>query len=297
MSLPTATVLRTDLVVCFEQMIAQLDSCCAQIRQDQLLPAWVSLTETETTNQRDRRAKAIQLYRALWYEQGQDGRETLTCPGIIGVSPETLAAAQACNRAKDTFKATVLALKALGRLEMNAAMADLQRRQEAVAAALRRMGAARLNLKQAYRHLPLLERRPVKIGFTWSKQGRVIQRLSTAAARRLLEQRIETPQTRLELQWLAGIPAEEPLARIRSVCPHLRANIVFPETQEGLQRRLMQAPLPILIPLAPGESLPEFVPVSADPPLNLRLRRADVKIEDAPFLPSVRIHRYRLSPR
>jgi hypothetical protein len=60
------------------------------------------------------------------------------------------------------------------------------------------MGAARLNLKQAYRHIPLLERCPIKIGFTWSKQGRVIQRTSVAAARRLLEQRVETPQIRLK---------------------------------------------------------------------------------------------------
>lgn len=294
----SAISLRTELLISFETLLEHLNTFCASIRRNLELPAWVSRTESELAEGLDVRTKAIRLYRALWYEENQDGRETLTCPGIVGADPDALAAAHACNVAKNGFKTAVLALKALGRVEANAAMADLHRRQETVALAMRRMGAARLNLKQAYRHVPLLERRPLKIGFTWSKQGRVIQRTSVAAARRLLEQRVETPQIRLELQRLAEIRGDEMLARIRSVCPHLRANIVF-AASEGLevQRRLMQAPLPILVPLRLGESLPEFVAVAPEPPIGSRLRRADVRIEDEPLLPSIRVHRYRVSYR
>ncbi|MDS4071416.1 MAG: hypothetical protein RKO24_17545 [Candidatus Competibacter sp.] len=291
----SSLALRVALLDSFETLRAQLDAVCSAVRRDEVLPAWVSRTEAEQTENLDMRLKAIQLYRALWYEDGRDGRETLTCPGIVGASLDTLAAARACNAAKDAFKAAILALKALGRVEASAAMADLHRRREPVAAAMRRMGAARLNLKQAYRHIPLLEERPIKIGFTWSRQGRVIQRTSMAAARRMLEQRVETPQILLELQRLAEIRGDEILARIRGVCPHLRANIVFPARDDsGVRRRLMQAPLPILVSLRRGEFLPEFVPVAPEPPVSLRLRRADVRIEDEPFLPSVRIHRYRL---
>lgn len=295
MQTPSTVVQRVELLGRFEALLAQLDTFCAAVRQDVDLPVWVSRTEAELAGNLDMRFKAIQIYRALWYEDSQDGRETLTCPGIVGASPATLEAARACNSAKDEFKAAVLALKALSRVEAHTAMADLHRRWETVAAAMRRMGAARLNLKQAYRHIPLLEQRPVKIGFTWSKQGRVIQRTTVAAARRLLEQRVETPQTRLELQRLAEIRDLEMLARVRGVCPHLRANLVF-AVEEGsstVQRRLMQAPLPILVPLRRGERLPEFVAVAPDPPTAPRLRRADIRIEDEPFLPSVRIHRYR----
>lgn len=291
---PSPVTVRMDLLASFEAMLAQLDTFCMAVRQDGALPAWVSRTEMELVENLDMRLKAIQLYRALWYEDSQDGRETLTCPGIVGVSLETLTAAHVCNAAKDEFKATVLALKGLNRAEMNDAMADLHRRWETVAVAMRRMGAARLNLKQAYRHIPLLERRPLKIGFTWSKQGRVIQRTSVAEARRLLEQRVETPQVRLELRRLAEIGGDEPLARVRGVCPHLRANIVFAELERGcVSRRLMQTPLPILVPLRRDERLPEFVAVALEPPLNPRLRRADVRIEDEPFLPSIRVYRYR----
>ncbi|MFO1421289.1 MAG: hypothetical protein U1F59_10245 [Candidatus Competibacteraceae bacterium] len=294
----SSLALRVALLDSFETLRAQLDAVCSAVRRDEVLPAWVSRTEAEQIENLDMRLKAVQLYRALWYEDGRDGRETLTCPGIVGASLDTLAAARACNAAKDAFKAAILVLKALGRVEANAAMADLHRRQEPLAAAMRRMGAARLNLKQAYRHIPLLEERPIKIGFTWSRQGRVIQRTSMAAARRMLEQRVETPQVLLELQRLAEIRGDEILARIRGVCPHLRANIVFPARDDsGVRRRLMQAPLPILVSLRKGEFLPEFVPVAPDPPLNPRLRRADVRIEDEPFLPSVRIHRYRLPYR
>ena len=228
----------------------------------------------------------------------RDGRETLTCPGIVGASPETLIAAQTCNTAKDAFKTAVLALKTLGRIEMKAAMTDLHRRQESITVAMRRMGAARLNLKQAYRHIPLLVERPLKIGFTWSRQGRVIQRTRLADVRRLLEQRVETPQVLLERQRLAELSSDEVLAQVRSGCLHLRANLVFAATEgSGVRRRLMQTPLPIVTPLQPSQSLPEFVPVLAEPPVSLRLRRADVRIEDEPFLPSVRVHRYRLPYR
>ena len=293
-----SAIARINLLAGFENLLAQIDALCIAVRQDSTLPAWVSRTEAELMENLDVRSKAIQIYRALWYEDSQDGRETVTCPGIVGVSSATLAVAHACNIAKDEFKNSVLALKSLGRTEVRGLMDDLHRRWDMVATAMRRMGAARLNLKQAYRHIPFLERRPLKIGFTWSKQGRVIQRTSVAAARCLLEQRVETAQTRLELRRLLEIDKNEPLARVRRVCPHLRANIVFPELEHGqVLRRLMQAPIPILVPLQYGERLPEFVAVTPDPPVSLRLRRADVRIEDEPFLPSVQLYRYRGSYR
>ena len=291
--MPDPSILHATLMESFKELLTCLDTFCALVRRDAALPIWVSRSEAELLENLDMRAKAIQLYRALWYEDDQDGRETLTCAGIVGAEPETLKAAHRCNTAKDAFKAAVLALKALRRSEATAALADLHHRQTPVAAAMRRMGAARLNLKQAYRHIPLLNQRPLKIGFTWSKQGRVIQRTSVAAARRLLEQRVETPQTLLELQRLTSISEEEVLARVRRVCPHLRANIVFAVSEDSdVRRRLMQTPLPILVPLQRSERLPDFVPVAPEPLDAPRLRRADVRIEDEPFLPSVRIHRY-----
>ncbi len=297
----SVAALHSELFIRFEAMLTLLDTCCVQILSDEKLLAWVLLTEEESESMVSMRNKAVRLYSSIWYEDDRDGRETITCPGIVGASPETLAAANACNIAKDAFKMAVLDLKALGRLEANLIIADLQHRQEFVATAMRSIGAARLNLKQAYRHIPILEKRPLKIGFTWSKNGRVIQRMNRTTVKRLLEQRVETPQTRLELQLLSELHDSEALARIRSICPHLRANIVFSgcnnDVNGTIQRRLMQTPLPILVPLLPGEMLPEFVPITTEPQIRPRMRRADIKIEDKPFLPSVRVHRYRVPYR
>lgn len=285
--------LRITLFESFSNLLSAVNEFCLSLGRNQVLPVWVSRTPLEVGTDLPMRAKAIKLYQALWYEDGQDGRDTLTCPGIIGADNETLGLAKACNEAKDTFKQAVLALKKLPKADMDRLMEDLHQRDETVATAMKRMGAARLNLKQAYRHIPVLDKRPIKIGFTWSKQGRTIQRTTVQEARRLLERRRETPQTRLELERLAPIANTEILARVRRVCPHLRANLVFQTPDNEIQRRLMQAPLPILVPLQPGEQLPEFVPIAPDPPSSQRLQRSDVRIEEEVFLPSIRVHRYR----
>lgn len=295
--IPDPALLRVDLLESFERLLATLTAFCTVLRDDSTQPAWVYRTDQEVRDGLAVRLKAVELYQSLWYEDGQDGRDTLTCPGIIGASPPVLAAADEVNAAKDTFKVAVLALKRLSKPTARELMNDLHRRDAAVATAMRRLGAARLNLKQAYRQIPRLDRRPLKIGFTWSKQGRAIQRTSVAEARRLLQQRRPTPQIALELQWLAALPEQEGLARMRRICPHLRANLVFEGADGSVQRRLMQTPLPILVPLAPGEQLPDFVPIAPEPIGSLRLQRSDVRIEDEVFLPSIRAYRYRLRYR
>ncbi len=288
-----STALRITLLESFEALLVGINDLCKAVRADTRLPAWVSRTDQEIQDGLDMRHKAVHLYHALWYEDGQDGRETISCPGVVGASPDTLEAAHRCHAAKDMFKAAVLSLKNLNKAQANAILADLYKRNEEVAQAMQRLGAARLNLKQAYRHVPMLEDRPTKIGFTWSRQGRTIQRTTVAEARRLLERRRETPQVQLELQKLASVPEMEVLARIRGVCPHLRANVVHERPVNGVERRLVQAPLPILVALQPGQTLPDFVPIGTEPAGSPRLQRSDVRIEETPFLASIRVHRYR----
>ncbi|HXH02682.1 MAG TPA: hypothetical protein VNN09_05110 [Candidatus Competibacteraceae bacterium] len=291
-----SALIRLTLLDTFESLLRALDAFCAAVRADAAYPIWVARGDDELAAGLDMRQKALQLYSALWYEDGQDGRDTLTCPGIVGGSPATLAAADACNAAKDAFKQAVLALKGLHKNQADELLQELHRRNQEVALSMRRMGAARLNLKQAYRHIPLLPRKPLKVGFTWSKQGRTIQRISVDEARHLLERRSPTAQTQSDLLRLAEIPRDEMLVRVRSVCPHLRANVVFRE-RDALQRKLIQAPLPILVPLRPGEPLPDYVPISSEPSGHQRLQRSDVRIEETPFLPTIRVHRYRLPYR
>lgn len=287
-----SSLLRINLLDCFDSLLEHLQAFGKSLAADRRLPIWVSRSEQEIEQGLDMRPKAVRLFQSLWYEDGQDGRETITCPGLIGASTGTLQAAIDCNTAKNAFRDAVLALKKLRKPEADALLDELHRRDPDVALAMRRMGTARLNLKQAYRHIPLLDARPVKVGFTWSRQGRTIQRIDHGRVRTLLERRSETAQTRLELDKLSRLPPDEPLARVRPVCPHLRANVVF-DVGGDTERRLVQTPLPLLVPLQAGEDLPEFVPVPPHPVGTDRLRRSDVRLEDEPFLVSLRVYRYR----
>ena len=294
MSSSNAAILRINLLESFDNLLNLLGKFSATVRNDTNCPVWVSRTDSEIENKTNMRAKAAWLYHALWYENGQDGRATVTCPGIVGASKGTMYEAYACNTAKDNFKEAILALKTLHKSQTDELFAELHQRSEEVAIAMQRLGAARLNLKQAYRHIPILDVCPIKIGFTWSKQGKTIQKTTVSEARRLLEKRRDTPQVRSDLHRLQQIPSGEVLARVRTVCPHLRANVVFENANNNIfDRRLIQAPLPIIVPLKRGERLPEFVPIAPIPMGSPRLQRSDVRIEDDVFLPTIRIFRYR----
>ena len=285
-------MLRINLLDSFSHLQQCLLALNEALQADHTQALWVALSDAERQRNRAMRDKLLALYQMLYYEDGQDGRETVTCAGIVGAGEPTLAAATRCNEAKDQFKAAVLALKNLRKAQADALMADLHSRNEAVGRMMRRMGVARLNLKQVYRHIPILMQRPVKISFTWSKQGRTIQRTTVAEARRLLERRNQSLQASSELERLATIPPQEILARVRPTVPHLRANIVHRQPDGQVDRRLMQAPLPILIPSRPGEPLPEYIAVGTEPGGQQRVKRSDVRIEEEPFLPLIRIHRY-----
>lgn len=291
MAIDTAA-LRVELFESFQNLLDHIGAVCTLVRNEAFLPIWVSRSEDEIATGVAMREKAVRLYHTLWYEEGQEGRATLTCPGIVGASQMTVDAAHACNAAKDRFKASILTLKTLSKRQQLEDLDDLHKRHQQVGKALKRMGAVRLNLKQAYRHIPILDEKPAKIGFTWSKQGRTIERTTVAEARRLLERRRNSLEAEQALQRLAVIPQEEVLARVRSVTPHLRANLVFIRNG-AVSRRLIQAPLPILTILSPNDTaLPEYVPVSPAPTDFARLKRSDVRIEEEPFLPLIRVYRY-----
>ena len=125
----TAT-LGIDLLESFEQLVAHLGQFADHLQADQDLPLWISLTDQELASYTTMRQKAVLLFRTLWYEDGQDGRETLTCPGIVGASPATVEAALRLNDSKDRFKAAVLALKQLNKTQTTALLADLHKRNE-----------------------------------------------------------------------------------------------------------------------------------------------------------------------
>lgn len=278
----------------FERLVTALNALCDRMVEDHQYAIWVAMRDEEVG--RDPREKAVMLYQAMWYEDGQDGRDTLTCPGIIGASAATIDQARQLNAIKDEFKAAVLALKSLGQTGSRQAIKAFHARSLSVNTPMRQFGAARLNLKEAYRHVPVLPQMPLRIGFTWSQFGRVIQRMTLAQVREMLDSRCNTARVATDREVLAhttDLAADEMLARVRPIRPHLRANITYPSADGTTFRKLIQASVPLLLPMSVHDPLPAYVGAPAEAPMQVRQQRRDARIENEPFLPSIRVHRYR----
>jgi hypothetical protein len=92
---------------------------------------------------------------------------------------------------------------------------------------------------------------------------------------------------------LRALPQDEILAIVQELAPHLRANVVLPNLQGPGYYRKMVKGLPVFYLHKNMENLPELRPPGdkkkRDP---RRPRRKDVRLEDMPFLPAIRAHRY-----
>lgn len=229
----------------------------------------------------------------VWYLDGQDGRATRRHIGVAKVGPITMELLQRNNALRTEFHQALLQVKReQPDLWLDTSL-RLARRARAVQGELADEGLVRLHLKQFSRTLPLLERRPDKISFTWYQSGRSIKRLTRDQVLQKLED-YGTDKHHIDLQYrkVASLPDSEPFAQVQQQAPLIRANVRYPEGD----REAFNAALPIFIPLEEGGgySFPEIVPPPDRPPTTrTRARRSDQKLEDEPFVPSLRVYRYR----
>ena len=226
----------------------------------------------------------------VWYFEEQDGRETRNYPGLVGLSREQITYANEINLLKDNFRKLVHKMKSDNRLDWREVQGRLAKRYRFINEALSQEGLNRLHLKQVFRHIPLLVKRPDKVGFSWYTSGRSIKKITKQDAYQLLcKLNTESAHVKIQLERLAAINDQEPLARVQKQAPVLRANAVFADNQ----RRSLNVSLPLMFPNEAKKNLPDFnIPPLQPPSERQRLIRSDVKIEDDPFLPSIRVHRY-----
>lgn len=226
----------------------------------------------------------------LWYQEDQDGRETRMYPGLVAITPHQITYANEINLAKDRFRKTVQKIKADDSVFWREIQGKLARRYKTLNDQLSREGLSRIHLKQVFRHLPLVVSRPEKVGFSWYTSGRSIQKITTNEAYDLLcKLNTESTHIQIQLERLASLPSNEPLARVQKQAPVLRANIVF----ANKQRRSLNVSLPLLFPNEGQIDLPDFnIPPETPPAVRQRLVRSDNRIEDEAYLPSIRVHRY-----
>lgn len=264
----------TQMIMARMQLAQALDSYEAALDQFTTLltrsdlPHWLALGG-------DRQALA-DAFAQVDYVEDQPGNDALLFVGLAAVDRDTARAAVAFNAAKQELR-TVLT-----------PMADLfwpgPNGPEPLARhALRALGRGRLHPLQAWRQIEVLPQRPLQVGYCWCRSTKVQRR--TAAEERIRAERLGLHE---EAAQLAALPPDTPLARVRPVPPHPRANLVYADGT----RRQVRAVLPILYTDPSGMPLPRH---QGPGPCAIRERlpRLDRRIEPDVWLPALHLHRYR----
>ena len=292
------TVQSTDLVLSFDALALGLSKFCQRL--DNLQPnCWVALSENEQYEQSlGHLKKARSYYQDIWYKDQQDGRETRSCYGLVMANEEIINLAHKVNTAKDAFKKLVQEIQKTDKDLWLSQKAQLNIRHQSLRNQHYYTGLGRIHLKQLYRHIPILEHRPEKIGFTWYSNGRSIKKLTVAQAQsKLLAMGEEKSHIQQQLQRLNTLPDHEVLAQIQTQVPVVRANLVFKVLNDKghaeTTRKAMNVSLPLLVPEEDNPRMPIFNQIDEQPPeARTRIARNDFKICEDVFLPSLRVHRY-----
>lgn len=292
------TELCINVINSFQALQNSLQSVCEHVTiLDRDLPAWfqapvnMPIPPNSTVRQ-----QACTLLAQLEYLNSQKPREILVGAGIIAASSETILALEALNTAKNNFKQAVLQLKAAKVSTSEELLTKhfeklLAQRDQSLAKNLKRMGLARLHLKQCYRKIPYFMLRPNKLSWTWANT-RSIKKITVAEAEQLLIKHVRDAGIERQIKSLQGLDAKEPLAIIQDLAPHLRANIVLPDG-DSTKRVMVKGPVPIFYLFEENLPLPEFTPPKQKHGRDkARVIRKDVKINPEPFLPAIRAHRY-----
>ncbi|MCE9681221.1 DNA replication terminus site-binding protein [Halomonas alkalisoli] len=280
------------------RLLAELEAAFDALieRSEALLAAYSRSPAEAWAFQAD--ASEAWLRRALldfWYQDGQDGRATRSHVGLVAADDILLEKVAAVNGAKAEFARQLAHIRDNHPPLLLEAKAVLPFRHPELHDHLRGSGLARLHLKQCWRAIPVAEAPVARVRLAWYSSGRSIKRLSVGdVEKKLMTLDTDAPHVRIQLRKLAGLPSDEPLAQVQSQAPLMRANLFYCEPlDDGRTRRAMNVALPLFLP-APRGRLPDHNLPPANPPeTRTRARRSDERLEDTPFLPSLRIFRYR----
>ncbi len=280
------------LINCFDQLVGSTQKLCNSFTlQDN--PHWLPLTDTEQLQRISSLQKAKSIYQDYWYQDGQDGRETRSCFGLISANDAQIQEALLINKLKEHLKQQVKTLQKDHKQQWLELKGALALRHCSLRESLHFTGLSRLHLKQTWRHIPVIERIPCRVGFNWYSSGRSIQKISVEEAYEALS-KMDTSSLHIQtqLQQVGKLAHNTRLAKIQNLAPTMRANLFYKDNQLP-ERQAMNISLPILFKNTDNKPLPNHNEPELVPPLSRkRAVRSDRTIEDQPFLPSIRVHRY-----
>lgn len=280
------------LIQLFDKLVQETASLITEIKQSNK-GFWLPIKEDLAPNAPQSLDLACSLMQDFWYQDGQDGRETRSCFGFITLESSTLSKANEVNALKEQFKNEVQTIQKANKETWLTLKGELARRHPSLQAQLHFSGLSRLHLKQTWRTLSVIERSPIRIGFNWYQSGRSIKKISVQQAYDELSRLSnQGTHTQVQLDAISKLASNTPLAKVQNLAPTMRANLFFDDT-EGPSRLAMNISLPILIKANNEQILPKHnTPSITAPKDRVRAVRSDRKIEDTPFLPSIRVHKY-----
>jgi len=291
------SVLCIDIIDSFKVVTQALEQLRKQVCEfDKNLPFWFKSPDQLNYIGIANREQVCTFIEQLEYLDGQDPKETLLGPGLIAASSETIASVAKLNIAKENFKAAILRLRhsqtnydtSLLHEQMETL---LKKRECTLASNLKRIGLARLHLKQCYRLLPILPKHPFSVAWTWANT-KAIRRVSIDDAKNMLAKQGTDDKIKQQMKKLSTLSDNEVLAVVQELAPHLRANVLF-KTLQCSERKMFKGPVPIFFPFQASEPFPQVKPPKSKQTRDSnRLQRNDTKLEAEPFLPTIHVHRY-----
>jgi len=291
---------RIEIINTLSNLFSALYTATAAIAADHAYAAWTDKPQFARLVENNPRQQAIRVIEQLEYIDEQDPREIILTPGLLAASAKTIEAIQQLNLAKWDFKKAVVAFKeaklTFDHPELKNSVEELlNKRNTRTARSLKKYGFARLHLKQCYRQIPMLDAIPQKVSWTWANT-RSITRISIAEAEKMLRKRGEDYGIQQQLIKLHTLSADESIAIVQELAPHLRTNIVFAKDHD-VERLMLKGSLPLFFPAEAGAVLPEFRAPKAKAITNPdRERRSDQRLDPVPFLPAIRGYRYHPHP-
>lgn len=273
-----------EIVERFDALVAQLQSFSHSLAINPP-PHWLLSSEPNSALQ-----QICQACQDLWYQNGQDGRETRTDIGLVALNTQQFELAQHVNQAKQQLQHSIRMYRQHNGSDWPALQGQLGERPSSLRQHLVGSGLARLHLKQCYRQLPLLDERPSKVGFSWYAHGRSIRQLTQEQAQQqLLSIGEHKTHIQAQLATLGNLRPGTKLAQVQDLAPIMRANLLYADGR----RKAMSVSLPLMF-ADDGQGLPDFNDVSCEPPRHrTRQARADKRLTAEPLLPSLRVYGYR----
>ena len=282
---------QAQLVKCFDNLNQSLVNLASVIRSS-TQPLWIPLTDSEKRSGILPREKAVQLFCDIWYLDGQDGRVTRSCHGLVAADPLILEACTETNKAKMEFRTAIDAIR--GQPDEKQWLLGLSQRDSRLKQDLNTKGIGRLHLKQCYRLIPIVNQHPSRAGFNWYNSGRSIKKVTVIEAQKqLAKMGLDKPHIALQYDLLKHLPPQTPLAKVQQQAPLMRANIRFDLEGQCSDRLAMNLSLPLVFAWESKQPFPDHNEPPLQPPEERQRKvRSDRIIEDTAFLPSLRIHRY-----